>query len=123
MVVHREHRRRVRYSDRDAETGGRHPDRSTGHYSSQVFGEAALRGTVKDRTFTAAFNTAVEGQSLTVTYSGTIEDADNLKGTVDIGGMAGGSFTARRKPPPDARDVPGIRAAATAAATAGAGPS
>jgi len=32
-----------------------------------------------------------------VTYAGTIEDKDTLKGTLDLGGMAQGTFTAIRK--------------------------
>ena len=77
-------------------------DSLTGHYSSQIFGEPELKGNVKGRTFAVSFTASVEGQSLTVTYSGTIESNDDLKGTVNLGDFGSGTFTAKRKPPPEA---------------------
>lgn len=55
----------------------------TGHYSSMNFGEADLNGTVK-------------GQDIDVSYAGTIESNDAMRGTIDIGGLARGTFTAKR---------------------------
>jgi hypothetical protein len=71
-------------------------DSLTGHYSSQLLGEAALKGTVKDGKFSFALQANVQGTAVTVTYTGTIESKDALKGSVDLGGMASGTFTAKR---------------------------
>jgi len=72
-------------------------EKLTGHYSSQNLGEADLTGTIKGQDIKFAFNTDVQGTSLTVTYTGTVENKDSMKGTVDIGGMAQGTFTAKRQ--------------------------
>lgn len=72
-------------------------DSLTGHYSSPALGEAGLKGTISNRkiSFSVALN--VQGTAVTVTYSGTVDGADALKGTVDLGGQAGGTFTAKRQ--------------------------
>jgi hypothetical protein len=72
-------------------------DSLTGHYSSQALGEADLAGTVKDRKLTFKFVADVQGTSLAIIYTGTVEGPDALKGTVDIGGQATGTFTARKQ--------------------------
>lgn len=71
-------------------------DSLTGHYSSQLLGEADLKGTVKDGKFSFTLQGNVQGTAVTVTYTGTIESKDALKGSVDLGGMASGTFTAKR---------------------------
>lgn len=71
-------------------------DSLTGHYSSQVLGEAELKGAVKDGKFSFTLQGNVQGTAVTVTYTGTIESKDALKGSVDLGGMASGTFTAKR---------------------------
>jgi hypothetical protein len=71
-------------------------DSLTGHYSSQLLGEADLKGTVKDGKFSFSLQGNVQGTAVTVTYTGTIETKDTLKGSVDLGGMASGTFTAKR---------------------------
>jgi hypothetical protein len=73
-------------------------DSLTGHYSSQLLGERSLKGTVKDNTITFSFSSEVQGQAFTVTYSGTVESASAMKGTVDLGGNGGGTFTAKKQP-------------------------
>ena len=73
-------------------------DSLTGHYSSQLLGEADLKGAVKDKSFNFSFQTTVQGTTLTVNYSGTVESNDELKGSVDIGMAANGTFTAKRQP-------------------------
>ena len=73
-------------------------DSLTGHYSSQTFGEVDFKGTFKDQKLVFRFTTDVGGTSLTVTYSGAFDGADALKGTVDLGGMGTGTFTAKRQP-------------------------
>ena len=71
-------------------------DSLTGHYSSQVLGEAELKGSVKDGKFSFTVQANVQGTAVAVTYNGTIESKDALKGSVDLAGMASGTFTAKR---------------------------
>jgi hypothetical protein len=72
-------------------------DSLTGHYSSQTLGEADLKGTVKDGKISFRFRVDAQGTTLDVTYAGTVESKDSMKGTVDLGGMATGTFTAKRQ--------------------------
>ena len=72
-------------------------EKLTGHYSSQNLGEADLTGTVKGQEIKFTFNADAQGTSLTITYTGTIENKDSMKGSVDLGGMAQGTFTAKRQ--------------------------
>lgn len=72
-------------------------DSLTGHYSSQLLGEADLKGTVKDNKLAFTFRTEVQGTAVVVSYTGTVESKDALKGSVDIGGAATGTFTAKRQ--------------------------
>jgi hypothetical protein len=69
----------------------------TGHYSSTNLGEADLTGTVKGPDITFKFVGTVQGTSVDVTYTGTIESNDALKGTLDIAGLAQGTFTGKRQ--------------------------
>src|SRR5687767_5860897 len=71
-------------------------DSLTGHYSSQIFGEVPFKGTVKDGKITFSFATSVQGTNVSVTYAGSVESADAMKGTVDFGGVGSGTFTAKR---------------------------
>jgi hypothetical protein len=71
-------------------------EKLTGHYSSPTLGEADLTGSVKGKDLKFSFTANVQGTSLEVTYTGTIEDKDTLKGTLDLGGLAQGTFTAKR---------------------------
>jgi hypothetical protein len=72
-------------------------EKLTGHYSSQNLGEADLTGSVKGLEIKFTFNADAQGTSLTITYTGTIENKDSMKGSVDLGGMAQGTFTAKRQ--------------------------
>lgn len=69
----------------------------TGHYSSAQLGEADLVGTVKGNDMSFAFGVDVQGIHLDVTYSGTIESKDSMKGTVKLGALGDGTFTAKRQ--------------------------
>ena len=69
----------------------------TGHYSSTNLGEADLTGTVKGRDVAFKFTGTVQGMSVEVTYTGTIESNDAMKGNINIGGLAQGTFTAKRQ--------------------------
>ena len=71
-------------------------EKVTGHYSGQL-GEADLTGTVKGQDIVFSFTVDAQGTPLKNTYTGTIESADSLKGTVDIAGLATGTFTAKRQ--------------------------
>ena len=72
-------------------------DSLTGHYSSQTFGEVDFKGTFKDQKVVFTINVSADGNAFAVTYSGTMDGTDAMKGTVDFAGMAGGTFTAKRK--------------------------
>lgn len=71
-------------------------EKLTGLYSSQVFGEQAVAGTIKGNAITFSFSATIEGNALTVTYTGTAEK-DTMKGKVTIGDMGEGTFTGKRK--------------------------
>lgn len=71
-------------------------DSLSGHYSSQTFGEVDFKGTFKDQKVVFTVNVNVDGNSLTVTYSGTMDGANAMKGTVDFGGMGAGTFSGKR---------------------------
>ena len=72
-------------------------EKLSGHYSSQNLGEADLTGTVKGQEIKFSFNGDVGGNSVPVSYTGTIESKDSMKGSLDIGGLAQGTFTAKRQ--------------------------
>jgi len=72
-------------------------EKLTGHYSSQTFGEVDLAGSVKADKIEFSFSADAQGTALKVVYSGTIESKDAMKGKVDLGGMAEGTFTAKRQ--------------------------
>jgi hypothetical protein len=67
----------------------------TGTYDGQL-GKANLKGTLKGSAITFSFVGDAQGQSVTVVYSGTATN-DSMKGTVDLGGLATGTFTAKRQ--------------------------
>jgi hypothetical protein len=68
----------------------------TGNYKGQ-FGEAPLTGTVKGADIKFAIKISAQGQELTLTYSGKIENKDSMKGTVVLGELGEGTWTAKRK--------------------------
>ena len=72
-------------------------EKLTGHYSSQNFGEQELTGTVKGSDVKFSFNADAQGTQVPVTYTGTVKSKDSMEGTVDIGGLAQGTFTAKRQ--------------------------
>ena len=71
-------------------------EKLTGHYSGQL-GEANFTGSVKGRNFSLSFGVDVQGLHIDVTYAGTIESKDAMKGTVKLGDLGQGTFTAKRK--------------------------
>ena len=72
-------------------------EKLTGHYSSATLGEADLTGTVRGSNIEFKFAADAQGTALNVTYTGTIENKDAMKGTIDIGGLAGGTFSGKRQ--------------------------
>jgi hypothetical protein len=56
-----------------------------------------FKGTIKGGKITFSFATSVQGTTVNVTYSGSVESADAMKGTVDFGAIGGGTFTAKRQ--------------------------
>ena len=72
-------------------------EKLTGHYSSTALGEAEVKGTVIGQKITLLVNVEVQGTALAVTYSGTVEGPTSMKGTVDLGGQANGTFTGKRQ--------------------------
>ena len=70
-------------------------EKLTGKYNGQ-FGTADLTGTVKGNAIQFSFTIDVQGQQAPATYKGTVEK-NTMKGSMDIGGMVSGTFTAARK--------------------------
>ena len=70
-------------------------EKLTGKYNGQ-FGAADLTGTVKGNAIEFSFTIDVQGQQAPATYKGTVEN-NAMTGTMDIGGMVTGTFTATRK--------------------------
>ena len=68
----------------------------TGTYSSQVFGEQKVTGSIKGNAITFTFTGTIEGTSITVTYSGTV-DKTAMKGKVTLGDLGEGTFTAKKQ--------------------------
>ena len=68
----------------------------SGTYTGR-FGESAIKGTCKDGAITFSF--AVNGPmgSAEVTYTGKVE-GDAMSGSMQMGSIAGGTFTGKRKP-------------------------
>jgi hypothetical protein len=71
-------------------------EKLTGNYSSQVFGEQKVTGTIKGNAITFSFTGTIEGNTFTVTYSGTVEK-DTMKGKVTLGDLGEGAFTGKKK--------------------------
>ena len=59
-------------------------------------GEADLTGTVKGNDFSFRSAGDAQGQQFKVTYTGTV-DKDTMKGSLDLGGLATGTFTGKKQ--------------------------
>lgn len=53
--------------------------------------------TVKDGKIDFTFKAEVQGNTLTVTYTGTVVSNDSLKGSLSLGEVGSGTFTAKRQ--------------------------
>jgi hypothetical protein len=72
-------------------------EKLTGHYSSQLVGEADLSGTVKGQTIDFTVAGSVEGIKIELRYSGTVDSKDSMKGKLSAAEFGDGTFTAKRK--------------------------
>lgn len=75
-------------------------DSLSGHYSSQALGEHDFTGTFKDGKISFGFNAEVGGQAFSMSFLGTLDGSDAMKGSVDFAGMASGTFTGKRQKDP-----------------------
>ena len=71
-------------------------DSLTGKYISNSFGELDLKGSIKGKDFDFYVTTSAGGDPFTMTFTGTVERADALRGTVDLGGNGSATFIATR---------------------------
>jgi hypothetical protein len=74
-------------------------DSISGQYVSNAMGTKDFVGTVKARVITFSFGAESGGQSFTMAFTGKIEDADTISGTIDFSGFAQGTFSAKRAKP------------------------
>jgi hypothetical protein len=72
-------------------------EKLTGHYSSMQLGEADLTGSVKGKEIAFTFMANVLDMQIPVSYTGTIESKDALKGKIVITGLGDGTFTGKRQ--------------------------
>jgi hypothetical protein len=71
-------------------------EKLTGTYSSQVFGDQQVTGTIKGNAIRFSFTGSFEGTTFTVSYTGTV-DKDTMKGKVMLGDLGEGTFTGKKK--------------------------
>ena len=71
-------------------------EKLSGTYSSQVLGEQQVTGTMKGNDITFGFQASFDGNAVKVTYTGKV-DKDTMKGSVALGDMGEGTFTAKKK--------------------------
>ncbi len=71
-------------------------EKLTGQYVSTQYGSFPIEGTVKGSQVSWAVAMAIEGNSLSVKFSGTVENG-TINGTVNYGGFAEGTFTGKKK--------------------------
>jgi hypothetical protein len=67
----------------------------TGQYKG-LFGEAPATGTIKGDAITFSIKVDVEGQRMTIIYSGTVS-GDSMKGTIKFGEMGDARFTGTKQ--------------------------
>lgn len=73
-------------------------EKLTGTFNSQILGEVALKGTVKGNAIEFGFEGDTGGQTLKVSYKGTIESPTAMKGTAVYAGFEdNATWTATKK--------------------------
>lgn len=68
----------------------------TGTYAGRM-GEMPVTGTIKGTAIAFVVKINAQGQELALAFSGTVEPADSMKGTVDFGGMGSANWSGARK--------------------------
>ena len=68
----------------------------TGKYSGQL-GDAPLTGTIKGDDVEFSFQISPQGDAVTIKYKGKITGPKSMKGSVDLGGLGAGTFTATKQ--------------------------
>lgn len=74
-------------------------DSITGQYISPAIGTHDFTGTLKDRKIAFSFTAESGGQSFVMAFTGKVEDADTMRGDIDLQGMAQMTFTGKRVKP------------------------
>lgn len=72
-------------------------EKLTGTYESRMLGTRGLVGEIKGDSLRFVLSNDGGTDTPTLTFVGTVVDADNLKGLVDFGGMGSATFTAKRE--------------------------
>jgi hypothetical protein len=67
----------------------------TGTYKGRL-GEAPVTGEIKEGKIILNYTISAMGREMKVQYSGTVE-GDTMKGTIEMGGRGGGSFTGKKQ--------------------------
>lgn len=67
----------------------------SGTYKSQL-GEAPITGKIKDKEFTFQTTLTLEGNAITLVYTGTV-DGSSLSGRVSVGDLGSGTFTGKKQ--------------------------
>ena len=70
-------------------------EKLTGTYTGQM-GQYPLEGTFKDKKVAFTVMIDMQGNQVAFTYAGALEADGTLKGTVDLGGMASGTWTGKK---------------------------
>lgn len=68
----------------------------TGTYSGQL-GEAPLKGSISGDDFEWVINLEAGGQSVKIVYKGKVKSATEIGGSVQLGDIGEGTFTAKKK--------------------------
>jgi hypothetical protein len=71
-------------------------EKLTGVQSSQM-GEMPLEGTIKGTDIAFAIVIDMQGQQITIAYAGKV-DGETMSGTIEFGGMASATWTAKKQP-------------------------
>ena len=71
-------------------------EKLSGSYSG-LLGEAPLTGTLSGKSITFTINANFQGTPVTVVYTGTVDTASTMKGTVKLADIGAGTFTAKKK--------------------------
>ena len=74
-------------------------DSISGQYVSNALGTHGFVGTHKAGKIAFAFDAESGGQRFTMAFSGKLDDADTMSGTIDFSGMADGTFSGKRVKP------------------------